>query len=68
MSEHRQFAYTGLSPEKGYVGFVNITETDNGIRFLVRSEGENLPAASYEIPRDEAVKLLTGVLKAITAD
>jgi hypothetical protein len=58
-----QFAYTGLSPEKGYVGFVNIAETDNGVRFMVRSEGEDPPTSSYEIPKHEAVNLLRAALK-----
>lgn len=60
--EHPQHAYTGLSPAKGYVGFVNIQETDAGVKFTVRSEGENPPYASYEIPKAEAVALLGNAL------
>lgn len=62
--EHPQFAYTGLSPEKGYVGFVNIRKADDGatVIFSVRSEGENPPQAQYAIPTDQAIKLLGGAL------
>lgn len=65
-SEYPQFAFTGLTPEKGYVGYVNIRETEHGIRFIVRSEGENPPTAIYEIPKEEGVRLLAEALKSIT--
>lgn len=66
--EHPQFAYTGRSPEKGYVGFVNLQETDGGVRFSVRSEGENPVSAAHIIPKDEAVALLEGALKGLKAE
>lgn len=53
-----QFAYTGPHPEKGYVGFVNIQETDKGVKFTVRSEGENPTLAEFEIPIGEAIEML----------
>lgn len=55
---YRQYAYTGPTPPTGYVGYVNIQETDAGIKFTVRSEGENPVTASYEIPISDAVHLL----------
>jgi hypothetical protein len=56
--EHPQFAYTGATPPKGYVGFVNIQETEGGVRFSIRSEGEAPTQAEFTLPRDEAVALL----------
>jgi hypothetical protein len=65
MAENPQFAYTGATPEKGCVGFVNIQETDDGVRFTVRSEGENPVSASYVIPAGEALKLLNAAIYGI---
>jgi hypothetical protein len=58
MSNHPQFAYTGPTPATGYVGYANIQETEGGVRFTVRSEGENPVTASYELPKAEAIALL----------
>lgn len=66
MTEHAQAAYTGPSPPTGYVGFINIMKTDDGVRFSVRSEGEVPNSAQYEIPQDHAVKLLEGALLNLT--
>lgn len=63
--ERPQFAYTGASPAKGYVGYVNIQETDEGVRFTVRSEGENPVSAAYVIPKAEAVALLGSALSGL---
>jgi len=64
--EKPQFAYTGASPEKGLVGYVNIQETDDGdVRILVRSEGEDAVTASYVIPGYEAVKLFNAALHSL---
>jgi hypothetical protein len=65
--EHPQFAYTGASPEKGYVGFINIRKTDDGqsVIFSVRSEGEQPTSAQYAIPLDQAVTLLGGALQGL---
>lgn len=63
--EKPQFAYTGPSPAQGYVGFVNIQETDDGVRFTVRSEGDNPPYAQYVVDRASAVKLLRDALDGI---
>lgn len=60
--EHPQFAYTGASPAKGYVGFINLQEVDGGVRFSVRSEGENPVSATHVIPKDEAIALLSKAL------
>ena len=60
--EKPQFAYTGASPEKGYVGYVNIQETEDGVRFTVRSEGENPVTAAYVMPKDKAIALLGNAL------
>lgn len=67
MAEKSQFAFTGALPEKGYVGYVNITETEDGerVRFTVRSEGEAPVSAAYEIPKAEAVALLGKALVGI---
>jgi hypothetical protein len=60
--EHPQFAYTGRSPEKGYVGFVNLQEVEGGVRFSIRSEGEHPVSATHIIPKDEAIALLSRAL------
>ncbi|TIW28683.1 MAG: hypothetical protein E5V63_04170 [Mesorhizobium sp.] len=65
-NEYPQFAYTGLTPATGYVGYVNIQETEHGVRFIVRSEGENPTTAVYEIPKWEGVRILGEALKSIT--
>lgn len=65
MAEYPQFAYTGLSPAKGYVGFVNIQETDKGVRFTVRSEGEEPVLAAFEIDIGNAIELLDNALTAL---
>jgi hypothetical protein len=57
-----QFAYTGPSPSQGLVGFVNIQETDMGVRFSVRSEGLDSVGAAYEIPIGDAIELLDNAL------
>ena len=62
MAEHPQFAYTGQSPEKGYVGYINIQEVEDGVRFSVRSEGENPVSAAYVIPKDQALAVLSKAL------
>lgn len=62
MSNYPQFAHTGPHPEKGYVGFVNIQETDKGVKFTVRSEGENPVLAEFEIDIGEAIDLLAKAL------
>ncbi len=58
MAEFPQFAFTGATPDKGYVGYVNIQEVDDGVRFLVRSEGDDPVTAAYVIPKAEAVAML----------
>ena len=60
--ENPQFAYTGAPPAKGYVGYVKIQEVEGGIRFLVRSEGEQPVTASYVVPTAEASGLLAQAL------
>lgn len=65
MSEKPQFAFTGPTPAIGYVGYVNIQETDTGVRFTVRSEGENPVTGVYEVPKSEAVALLYNAHKGI---
>lgn len=75
MGEKPQFAFTGPTPAAGYVGYVNIQEVDDGVRFLVRSESgsdaarfvipPDPPTASYVIPKDEAIKLLSAALTAL---
>lgn len=62
MSEKPQFAYTGASPERGYVGYMNIQEVDEGVKFTVRSEGEEPVSAAYVIPKDQAVAILSKAL------
>lgn len=57
--EHPQFAFTGPSPEKGYVGYINIQEQDDGrVRFIVRSEGVDPVTAVYVIDKAAAIALL----------
>lgn len=66
MSEKPQFAYTGATPAKGYVGYVNIQETEDGdVRFTVRSEGVEPVTASYVIPGEAALKLLNAAIYGI---
>lgn len=60
-----QFAYTGPHPASGYVGFVNIQEGDVGVKFTVRSEGDNPVIATFEIPLGEAIQLLDQALTAL---
>jgi hypothetical protein len=62
MTTYPEFAYTGPTPAKGFVGFVNIQETDTGIRFTVRSEGENPVTTSFEIGIGDAIQLLDDAL------
>lgn len=62
MTEFAQHAYTGPTPKSGYVGYINIQETDTGVRFTVRSEGENPTTASYEIDIGSAIELLDKAL------
>lgn len=56
-----EFAFTGPTPTTGLVGFVNIQETDTGVRFTVRNEGDGTVAA-YEIPFGDAIELLDNAL------
>lgn len=66
--EKPQFAYTGASPAKGYVGYVNIQEKPDGsVRFTVRSEGEDAVSATHHIPKDEALKMLSAAVASIGA-
>lgn len=60
--EYAQYAYTGPTPAKGFVGYLNIQETDTGIRFTVRSEGEAPVTAAYEVPIGDAIYLLDAAL------
>lgn len=60
-----EFAYTGPSPEKGNVGYVNLTIVNGGVRFTVRSEGENPPTADHVVPLKEAADLLCDILEAL---
>lgn len=62
MNDFPQFAYTGPHPAKGYVGYLNIQETDKGVKFTVRSEGENPVTATFEIPIGEAIQVLDQAL------
>ena len=66
--ERPQFAYTGPSPDEGLVGFVNILETDTGVRFTVRSEGVDSVMATYEVPNDAARSLLASAATGIGAE
>lgn len=59
-----QFGYTGPNPEKGFVGYVNIQRTDDGVRFTVRAEGENPAQAAYVVPTEQAVALLAAAAAA----
>jgi len=45
-------------PAQGYVGFVNLRENNGGVQFTVRSEPSG-DHATYTIPKDKAVTLLT---------
>lgn len=66
MSANAQFAYTGSTPPKGYVGYVNVQKgPDGGVCFTVRSEGEAPVTASYVIPTEEAVKLFSAALSSL---
>lgn len=60
--EYPQHAYTGPTPTSGFVGFVNIQETDTGVRFTVRSEGDAPVTAAYEVPIGDAIYLLDAAL------
>jgi len=62
-----QFAYTGPSPAQGYVGYVNIQETDKGVKFTVRSEGENPVSAVYEVSTEKAIELLQSAVTGLAA-
>ena len=48
----KYFAYTGPTPPTGYVGYINVQETAAGIKFTVRSEGENPSTSCYNLPWD----------------
>ena len=65
MTEYPQFAYTGPTPEVGQVGFVNIQETDTGVRITVRAQGDYSNAVYYEIPIGEAIQLFGNALEAL---
>ena len=59
-------AYTGPTPETGYVGYVNLSLRDGAVVFTVRSEGLHADQMGcYAVPLDEARKLLYGALLAI---
>lgn len=62
-----QFAYTGASPEQGLVGYVNLTVTAEGVRFIVRSEGLQSVTAMHVVPRKDAIRVLSDALAALTA-
>lgn len=66
--EKPQFAYTGPQPEKGYVGFVNIQETDDGVKFTVRSEGESPVLAAFTVDLGAAIQMLQDALDGIGND
>ena len=60
-------AYTGPTPPTGYVGYVNLTEVDNGVRITVRPESaDGMETATLVIPKDAAVQLLSEALEALT--
>lgn len=61
-NKYPEFAYTGPTPQKGYVGFVNIQETDTGVRFTVRSEGPTPVLAQFEMDIGSAIQLLDQAL------
>lgn len=51
-------AYTGPSPAIGYVGYINISRVETGIRITVRPESaDGSGTVSLILPDDEAVKL-----------
>jgi hypothetical protein len=58
MSKYPEFAFTGPQPATGYVGYVNIRETDTGIQFTVRSEGSDPVTATFEMDIGSAIELL----------
>lgn len=62
IKKYPEHAYTGPTPQRGFVGFVNIRETATGVCFTVRSEGENPVTASHEIPIGDAIALLDDAL------
>ena len=67
MDAEPQIAWTGPLPEQGYVGFVNIRITAEGVVFAVRSEGEGPLQAAYQIPADVAETLLEDALTQVRA-
>jgi len=54
MINGKQYAYTGPMPDKGFVGFFNITELGNGlVRVTIRQEGENPVLAEFVMPSEK---------------
>lgn len=56
-------AYTGPTPATGYVGYVNFSLTDHGVRITVRPESrDGSGTAILTIPVDAARKLFASTL------
>lgn len=51
------WAYTGGTPHKGYVGYVNLSKADAGVAVTVRSEGDKPPTAQHVVPDSEVLSL-----------
>lgn len=62
MGKYPEFAFTGPTPATGYVGFVNIRETDAGVEFTVRSQGGDGTALAFEMGIGDAIQLLDQAL------
>lgn len=58
-------AWTGLTPDQGYVGFINIAKVGEQVRILLRPESNPDCAKTVEllIPRDDAFGLFMTVVR-----
>lgn len=58
-------AWTGPSPDEGYVGYINIAMVGENVRVCVRPESKPDCAATVElmIPRDDAFNLFMTVVR-----
>jgi len=57
------YAYTGQSPDKGYVGYISVNQRGDVAEFSVRSEGDPAPLGVITLTPEQCEELATNLFK-----
>lgn len=68
MNTKNIYAYTGPTPKIGYVGYINITQHDDGIRLIVRSEGQHAGLGCITLAPEQCKQVAAALIAHINGE